>query len=177
MKWKTIKGFPAYQVSDSGEVRSVERSSSYFRRGGKVTAHFKSRPLKKYSRRGYWAVGLFDGSKQIQFSIHRLVAEAFVARSKDREYVNHIDGDKRNNRSNNLEWTTPRENTHHAIKIRGGSWAKGQNNPNNKLSEKEVVEIKSRLSQGEGIYSIGRYFGVTPQNIASIRDGRSWRYV
>lgn len=65
---------------------------------------------------GYKVVHLSKNGKTKMFRHHRLVAMAFLDNSENKEYVNHIDGNKRNNHPSNLEWVTARENTAHARK-------------------------------------------------------------
>lgn len=64
---------------------------------------------------GYANVSLCKDGKQKQHKVHRLIAQAFIPNPQNKEQVNHIDGDKRNNVVWNLEWCTPKENVHHAI--------------------------------------------------------------
>lgn len=65
------------------------------------------------SNAGYKRIALRNGSEQKKFSIHRLVALAFLNHDVDRPYVNHIDGDKLNNHYSNLEWVNMMENNCH----------------------------------------------------------------
>lgn len=105
--WKTIQGYEnRYEVSNLGRVKSLERIDRYNRKiEEKILA-----PRKHTG--GYLRVQL---SKK-DFYIHRLVAEAFIPNPENKSQVNHIDGNKRNNRVDNLEWNTPLENNLHAIR-------------------------------------------------------------
>jgi HNH endonuclease/NUMOD4 motif len=97
-----------YEVSNLGRVKSFR----YFKSGRKVCLLKPSVHTK-----GYLYVGLAISEKGIKcklFKVHRLVAEAFIDRIVGKEHINHKDGDKQNNRVDNLEWCTPKENARHA---------------------------------------------------------------
>lgn len=97
-KWANIKGFEHYQISDKGNVKGPR-------------GIMKTRP----NSRGYMIVGLRNKTdKQKIFSVHRLVAEHFIDKPDNKNYVNHIDGNKSNNVKDNLEWVTQSENQIHA---------------------------------------------------------------
>nr|DAM22720.1 MAG TPA: homing endonuclease [Caudoviricetes sp.] len=91
--WKWIEGYEGlYQVSNLGRIKSYYRST---------------RILKKLlSTDGYEVVGLWKNKKPKRCSVHRLVAQAFIANSENLPEVNHIDEDKTNNFVENLEWCT-----------------------------------------------------------------------
>ena len=88
-----------------------------------------SKPLK-YSINcgGYCIVNLYDHNTQKGFAVHTLIATTFIPNSEDKTQVNHIDGDKTNNKVENLEWVTPLENVRHAIEVLGRDKI-GVNNP------------------------------------------------
>jgi hypothetical protein len=67
------------------------------------------------NKKGYRDISLYFCDKKHRFRIHRLVAEYFIPKIEGKEQVNHIDGNKLNNRYDNLEWCTNYENVHHAI--------------------------------------------------------------
>lgn len=98
--WKDIIYNNAYEVSDEGIVRRKENKNV----------------LKGCITSGYRSVKLtFENSKQQRFYIHRLVAIHFIENDdpKHKTLVNHKDGNKLNNRVENLEWVSPRENNIH----------------------------------------------------------------
>ena len=101
VEWKKITNFSGYSVSDEGNVRNDLT--------GKV---LKNRSLAT----GYQLVTLCDNNGHHQKSVHRLVAKEFIDNPRGCDFVNHIDGDKANNRVENLEWCTQSENMKHAYR-------------------------------------------------------------
>ena len=98
--WKTLERIPNYEVSSYGKVRSIKKG--------------KNRLLKVCTNNhGYELVCLSDGKKRYTSYIHRLVAEVFIPTVNKALVVNHKDKNKKNNKVDNLEWTTVMENVWH----------------------------------------------------------------
>lgn len=112
-EWRPIEGFDGrYYVSNYGRVKSFLTMGNC-RKVGVEHAHL----LKpKMSNRGYLRVSLRANGKTMDFSVHRLVAAAFIGELHDGMVVNHIDGCKTNNNLSNLEVTTYTGNLEHAIR-------------------------------------------------------------
>ena len=128
-RWKDIKGYEGiYQVSDLGRVKRIGR---YKNQSG---AEWESGKILSpaNNQKGYYFVNLSQNNKTAQKYIHRLVAEAFVPNPKNKPTVNHINCDRSDNRAENLEWATYRENNNYAIKMMRSA---GKNKRNNKLSK------------------------------------------
>lgn len=110
---KTVDGYPNYLVTKEGRIFSVDRFENS--KGGSQRKR-KGREMKQREGNcGYMRVGLRDGNNQKDILVHRIVAKAFVAGFRDDLVVNHIDGNKKNNNSSNLEWVTPSQNSIHAF--------------------------------------------------------------
>lgn len=113
--WKDIKGYEdLYQVSNLGRVRSLDRIVT--------RPHPKDKHLCEYKIKGriliqlpltsgYLFVHLHKDKIDVQHTVHRLVARAFVLGYFEGAQVNHKDENKHNNRADNLEWVTRRENS------------------------------------------------------------------
>lgn len=106
-EWRPIAGFEEmYEISNLGRVLSL---------------HFRTRNnklvLKGYDRGGYRRVCLMMDGKRCFFSVHRLVAMAFIPNPENKPCINHEDGVRDNNRIENLTWVTNSENTLHAWRI------------------------------------------------------------
>lgn len=103
-EWRPIKGYEGlYEASNMGRVKSL---------------HFGKEIILKQSEwsSGYMKANLSkDGTTNLKL-VHRLVAIAFIKNPNNYEFVNHKDGNKKNNAVDNLEWCTRKQNTHHAIK-------------------------------------------------------------
>lgn len=99
--WKDIKGYEGlYQVSNEGRVKSLN-----YKRTGKE----KTLCPKKHNK-GYLQIQLMNGDRNKTYTIHRLVAEAFIENPNNYPCVNHKDEDKQNNNVDNLEWCTQKYN-------------------------------------------------------------------
>ena len=113
--WKDIKGFEEiYQVSNFGRVKSLLRK----RRNRNGYFYIKEKILKQsINTYGYLQVCLYNNCERSVKRVHRLVAETFIPNPSNKPEVNHIDGNKTNNKIDNLEWVTSKENITHAFKI------------------------------------------------------------
>ena len=105
-EWKDIKGYEGiYQISNKGRVKSL----NYKRTG-------KEKILKLSSdTNGYKKITLFKNSKRKTYSIHKLVAEAFLPNPDNLPVVNHKDENKLNNNVENLEWCTQEYNVKYSL--------------------------------------------------------------
>lgn len=104
--WKPIDGYEGlYEVSSQGRVYSI-RTNQYLKPAETGEKHIP----------GHLIVCLRKDGKMKCIGVHRLVASAFVPNPKEYPIVNHIDGNKQNNKVENLEWCTQKENVAHALR-------------------------------------------------------------
>lgn len=135
--WKDIAGYEGlYQVSNIGNVKSLERLEINSL-GRKRTV--KSKIMNQNKNGRYARIQLSKGNVRKKFSVHRLVAIAFLDKEEGKDYVNHIDGNKHNNKSTNLEWVTPKENAEHALENGYYKCLK----PLKLIKDDEILEFKS----------------------------------
>lgn len=117
--FKDVLGYEGlYQVSNFGRVKSLKRKNVFY---CGLKKEYLERPVKEKilnfskSNRGYLQVCLTKNGKYKTYTVHRLVAKAFIDNPLNKKTVNHIDGNKLNNCANNLEWATSSENNKHAF--------------------------------------------------------------
>ena len=153
---KAIIGFQdKYTISENGDVYSKER---FIKHARNKIRRIRAKKLKQsLSESGYYCVNLFcdETKKQKTYFVHRLVAEAFFG-FKEMQ-VDHIDGDKKNNSINNLEYVTPSENTKRAYKLKLANGLIGEKNPNSKLTNTEreaIAESNKKTKELASIYNV-----------------------
>ena len=100
--WKIISWAPNYMISNHGNVLNLKTGK---RLSGAI------------NNKGYYRYDLCVCGKRIAKNAHRLVAEAFLPKIEGKEIINHKDGNKINNRVDNLEWCTCKENSIHAYSV------------------------------------------------------------
>lgn len=182
--WKDIKGYEGYyQISNYGRVASIQRT--FICKDKKPqTRHFMIlKPTKE--KHGYMLIKLTKNDNHKGFLIHRLVAQAFIPNANNKPEVNHINGNKEDNRVPNLEWVNRSENMRHRIDVlgfKGGMFGKtGKLNPKHKI----VIQIKNNKVVREffGSHEAERITGISSGSIrAACRGehksagGYQWRY-
>ena len=158
-RWLPIPNWEDYHGSNFGRVKSCKR--------GKVKIMKPS-----LIRHGYLRVDLYKDGRQKCFLVHRLVAELFIANPEGKPEVNHLDGDKLNNHVSNLEWTTSRENTQHALASRLSPL--GEDRTQAKLTNKQVVFIRNN-PDGLTTVELAEMFGVCDETISKIQLGKRYK--
>jgi hypothetical protein len=161
--WLDVNGYEGlYKISNSGRVWSVKRKmfrSLFVGKDGYLRVHFNVPGKRKH------------------FLIHRLVAYHFIGNPSNETFeVNHIDGNKRNNHWENLEWCTRSENLKHAFLL-GLKDAKGESHPRSKLSEKQVREIRIRKENGSMGIELAKEYGVSASVISAIVTRKNRKHI
>lgn len=109
--WKDIPGFEnLYQISSYGRVKSFHKSAKH-----RCADEYILKPC--LSNNGYYQVTLYVETRKKKFSIHRLVADAFIPNPDHLPQVNHKDENRLNNNIENLEWCTPAYNNSYGTAI------------------------------------------------------------
>lgn len=103
-EWRQVSGLKNYEVSSFGRVRHVNG---------------EPRKLTTNAKNHYAYVTVRRDGKAANLRVHRLVAEAFIPNPDGKKCVNHLDGDKTNNRVENLAWCTHAENEQHKVDVLG----------------------------------------------------------
>ena len=131
--------------------------------------------------RGYAIVDLYGlNTRRIRKKVHRLVALNFVPNLSKKPDVNHIDGNKENNKLSNLEWVTPAENTAHAhaYKLIPESiyYKSGEDNPAAKLTRDDVIQIRNFCKGNEkSLRELSEMYGVHYTTIRRITKNEIWK--
>ena len=116
-----------------------------------------------------------DGKKKT-YRAHRLVLMAFnPVDDMDKLEVNHINGNKKGNRLENLEWTTSSENQKHAVETGLQKARKGEKSNFSKLSDSNIKLIFELKKQGLLQREIAEKVGCTPSNISYILNNKTWQ--
>lgn len=167
--WKPIAGYDGlYSVSSFGRVR--RDSVGYNVPAGKILAGGKD-------ERGYQLVNLWKDGKGHTLKVHKLVATMFLGIAPEGLQVNHIDGKKSNNRVENLEYVTCKENCVHANRIGLRSGMKGERNGFSKLSSIDVIAIREKYSLPMTTRQLADEYGVSIDNIRLIVKNRVWKHL
>lgn len=170
--WRDVEGLEGYyQVSNYGQVRSLDREVTYIQKGNLVSRVFYGKTLSpKLDKDGYHSYSLSKDKIKYHVRGHRLVATAFVNNSEKLPVVDHKNGRVDNNFSWNLQWMTSESNT---IKYYAQEF--GKDKTLSSLSKEEWLYIGWLYLQGMSYDAISANLGLTLERPDTIWDGLSGR--
>lgn len=164
--WRNVKGYEnLYEVSDDGRIRN-----------SKTKRHLKPYGYNELSKGGsgnrYYKVKLYSngGKTSKTFVVHRIVATAYCGNDNNMPEVNHIDGNRANNKASNLEWVSRTDNLKHAV-------AHGliDITTMTDVTKKRVLQLDKdgkTIREWESLSAAGRELGLQVSNISHCISGR-----
>lgn len=175
--WKPLPDTDdVYWVSNLGRVRSVDRIVSYS--DGRKEIEYGKEIVGSVSKNGYRIVGLTVNKIRKYYTVHRLVAEAFIPNPENKPQINHKNGIRTDNRVENLERCTQSENMKHSYRVlnrlhpRANLGKFGKSNPLSKI----VLQIKDGKVIGEfcGMSEASRQTGISQGQISCVVNNKKY---
>lgn len=151
-EFRDIKGFENYQVSNLGRIYSKTRRSCL--------------KVKRLAGRGYYQIRLSKDGKYHYKNLHRLIAETFIPNPNNLRTVNHINGNKLDNRLSNLEWADDCKQQHEACLLGLKPTTK------HILTTSEIIEVYKMYSKGTSVKEIAELFDTRIQQISKLVKGQ-----
>lgn len=156
-----------YHVSSFGRIKRVVPSP------GTQPGRIKALQL----RNKYPSVHIPIGNRYKSYYVHGLVTAVFIGPCPTGKQVNHKNGIKTDNRVENLEYMTPKENMNHAYRTGLKISPKGKDHWKSKLDEKQAMEIINLHRAGVSPKEISKIFSISLSNISFIVNRKSWRHL
>jgi hypothetical protein len=165
-EWRSFCEDARYKVSNLGRVRGPS---------GKILAGYRDKD-------GYHCVGIHRRGWYKAVKVHRAVALAFLDPPAPQHVVNHKNGIKDDNRAENLEWVTSKQNSVHSHRVLGRkgqntSPARGTKHGNARFTDDMIREIRRRYDAGETQVALAKAFTTTQSQISRIIRRETWAHV
>lgn len=169
-EWRGIPGWPWYEASSEGRIRSLTFPGTHYL--GKVLS-----PAIAGRWKAYLGVRLWNGDTKTgkTVNVHNLIMLAFVGPPAEGMEINHKNGESTDNRLANLEYVTHRQNEDHAVAH--GLHPRGERHHAALLTEDQVRVIRGAKRWPGVVIRLATSYGVSRSVVKSIREGKSWKHV
>jgi len=172
--WKPVVGYEGfYEISNLGRLKSLRCWAH-----GKICYLKSPKIIKTFINptTGYecFVFGEWGRFKTMRFNIHRLVAMSFIPNPYNLPEIDHVDGNKLNNRVDNLEWVTRETNIQRAFKLGLIPIQRGEECHNAKLNNELVLMI---FNSKTGPRKLSRELGLSYSSVNGIKNGSSWNHI
>jgi hypothetical protein len=175
VNYLTITEYPNYQIGTDGSIWSrIMRTRHRIKNTKEIRGDWRRLQSVPHVT-GYRVVSLYKDHKARSFRVHKLVMEAFVGPCPENMECRHLNGDREDNRLDNLCWGTAVENW--ADRISHGMDQKGEKNPLAKLNSQKVRDIRILYKSGLRLAQLSRDFKVTPQTIRDVCMRKTWTHI
>lgn len=176
IKYRAFPEFPKYEAGEDGSIYSL----NYNHTG-------KRKELKQITNdEGYNYVFLVVNNIRYKRLSHRMIAITFIPNPENKPQVNHINGIRNDNRVENLEWCTARENAIHGFRVNGRKHSEkqkaivkkmfsGESNPKAKLNEAMVLSIRRLRQKGLSLKEIAERHDISRSQVSVIANGKCWK--
>lgn len=152
--WKDVKGYEGeYLVSNMGRVKSIKKKF------GKFEHETILKPATVWT--GYQRINLVKDKKSKSIFVHRVVAEAFLDNPENKPIINHINGDRTDNRVENLEWCTQKENCNRSNNI----------TTSNRYNSIRVIDSEGKIF--DSYREAARYYNINPNTVKNDCIGKT----
>lgn len=173
--WAPVPGFPGYEASNFGRVRSVPRTIEVKRAGGKYLRPLSGALLAtQRGPKGYLHLALRASGKGRTFAVHQIIGMTFLGARPVGHEIAHWDGNKENNRVENLRYATSKENKQDAARL--GAILRGESRTDTFFTSEQVALMKLQhadMNAGE----IARYHSAKLATVHSILQGKRWAHI
>ncbi len=173
--WLPVQGYEGlYEVSNLGNVKRLSRISKNSLGRDTRLPELIMKPIES-KKQGYFRIGTSKDGRHKMNAVHRLVALAFIPNPENKPQVNHKDGDKGNNKLDNLEWCTAKENKIHAHQVLKIKMPQGEGASGAKYSEVFITKILDlRFKGGLRYTDISAITSVHKDYIGLVCRGERW---
>jgi hypothetical protein len=178
--WKDVVGYEGlYQVSSLGKVKSYDKV--VFCRNKNTKKCLGKERKQFHEKNGYFSIVLYGKGRKVKkgtqksFTVHSLVARAFLGERPEGNQVRHLDGSRTNNNINNLCYGTGKENQ--KDRQRHGTAMAGEKHPMCKINNKIAKEIKTMLLKNKPAKRISEEYNISKYIVYDIKRNKTWKLI
>lgn len=165
---KSIPDFFGYYAGDDGQIYSYYSST----RNARLEFHKPPHALKPFLHRTGYLYVVLSGKKQSTKPVHRLICLSFHGSCPPGMEASHQDGNRLNNKPDNLEWETKKDNN--AKRREHGTQVQGISHPSALLNQEKLIQVRKLISSGMKQKDIAKKMGLTQPFVSDIKTGRRY---